>query len=153
MTEKMELDAGRTEGAGETGEPEREDLRRLDGVTLEPEAAVERGGDFREAEAIRGALASVIESGGELPGAAPHPGPHSEGAAEKQPGGKTAARSPAPAGEGGSSARERGADDDDPIHQFWIQNSLNPREQSQHSASDVKKKGDSQKDQLIQKIA
>lgn len=63
MKEEMELDAGRPEGAGEINEQEQEDLRRLDGVTYEPEAAVERTGDYREAEAIQGALSAVVESG------------------------------------------------------------------------------------------
>jgi hypothetical protein len=63
MKEEMELNAGRQEDAGETNEQEQEDLRRLDGVTYEPEAAVERTGDYREAEAIQGALSAVVEPG------------------------------------------------------------------------------------------
>jgi hypothetical protein len=63
MKEEMELDAGRQEDAGEINEQEQEDLRRLDGVTYEPEAAVERTGDYREAEAIQGALSAVVEPG------------------------------------------------------------------------------------------
>ncbi|MFN2298653.1 MAG: hypothetical protein ACK2UB_07385 [Anaerolineales bacterium] len=63
MKEEMELNAGQPEGAGEINEQEQEDLHRLDGVTYEPEAAVERTGDYREAEAIQGALSAVAEPG------------------------------------------------------------------------------------------
>ena len=81
MKDRMEFDPGRDEGAGEP--QDREDMRRLDGVTEEPAAAVERAGDFREAEAIQSEFVSAVIEGGEIPGATPLPIPHPEDAVEE----------------------------------------------------------------------
>jgi hypothetical protein len=86
MSEKMELDAGRPESAGEM--KEQEDLRALDEATHEPGEAVEQRGDYREAEAIQGAFESVVETGREIPVATPLPIPHPEDAADAQVDGK-----------------------------------------------------------------
>jgi hypothetical protein len=80
MKDRMEFDPGRDEGAGEP--TDREDMRRLDGVTEEPAAAVERTGDYREAEAVQGAFEAVVEHGGEIPAATPLPIPHPADAVE-----------------------------------------------------------------------
>jgi hypothetical protein len=80
MREKMEFESGRDEGAGDM--KEQEDLRALDEATHEPGEAVEQRGDYREAEAIQGAFESVVETGGEIPGATPLPIPRPEDAVE-----------------------------------------------------------------------
>ncbi|MBN1438567.1 MAG: hypothetical protein JW929_04080 [Anaerolineales bacterium] len=80
MMEKMEFDPGRDEGVGDP--EDREAMRRLDDVTEEPAAAVERAGDFREAEAIQGEFVSAVIGGGKVPGATPLPIPRPADAAE-----------------------------------------------------------------------
>jgi hypothetical protein len=80
MKKRMEFDPGREEGAGEP--KDQEGMRRLDGISEEPAAAVERTGDFREAEAIQSEFVSAVIEGGEIPGATPLPIPRPEDAVE-----------------------------------------------------------------------
>jgi hypothetical protein len=67
----------------ESGEQtENLEQQKLDDATFEPRAAAEQSGDYREAEAIQGAFESVVEDGGEIPGATPLPIPRPAGAAD-----------------------------------------------------------------------
>ncbi|MBN1438568.1 MAG: hypothetical protein JW929_04085 [Anaerolineales bacterium] len=180
MSGKMELDTGRSEGAGESKELETQ--RRLDDATFEPEAAVEGTGEYREAEAIQGALATIIEGSAENRGATPLPIPRPEDASGAQLDGKgerpipaftldgkgadrssdkagevplpapeELERGPAP-GEGEPSALERGAEDNGAKIQFRIQEAVNPHNNSVITGSDVKKKSEGTEEDIIKNL-
>jgi hypothetical protein len=110
MTEKMEFDPGRGEGAGEP--KEQEELRQFDDATYEPRAAAEQSGGYREAEAIQSAFESAVENGGEIPGATPLPIPRPAGAADGPLDGKGKRPSSAasPDGEGNDLAAGKAGD-------------------------------------------